>query len=35
MMYHKGTHTLISKEMAETVFRKNLGEVLDTLWNWG
>jgi len=33
--YHKGTHTLISKEMAETVFRKDIGRYVFSLWNWG
>ncbi|MGB5317371.1 MAG: serine hydrolase domain-containing protein [Robiginitalea sp.] len=33
--YHKGSNTLISKEMAETVFRKNIGRYVFTLWNWG
>jgi CubicO group peptidase (beta-lactamase class C family) len=33
--YHKGTHTLISKKMAETVFRKDIGRYVFSLWNWG
>lgn len=33
--YHKGTNTLISTEMAQTVFRKNIGRYVFTLWNWG
>ncbi|MGH1364550.1 MAG: serine hydrolase domain-containing protein [Calditrichia bacterium] len=33
--YHNGTNTLISKEMAETVFRKGIRRYAFTLWNWG
>lgn len=33
--YQKGTNKLISKEMAQTIFRKNIGRYVFTLWNWG
>ncbi|PKA81981.1 CubicO group peptidase (beta-lactamase class C family) [Ulvibacter sp. MAR_2010_11] len=33
--YHKGTNTLVSKEMAQTIFKKNIARYVFSLWNWG
>jgi len=33
--YQEGTNKLISKEMAQTIFRKNLRRYVFSLWNWG
>ena len=33
--YHQGTHTLISQQTAQSIFRKNLGRYVFSLWNWG
>lgn len=33
--YHEATNTLVSKEMAQTIFRKEIRRYAFTLWNWG
>lgn len=33
--YHKGSNTLVSQEMAQTIFGKNMGRFVFPLWNWG
>lgn len=33
--YHKGTNTLISQKMAQTVFTKETMRYVFSLWNWG
>lgn len=33
--YHQGTHTLLSKEMAQTIFTKDVMRYVFSLWNWG
>lgn len=33
--YQDGTNKLVSKEMAQTIFRKNLRRYVFSLWSWG
>jgi len=33
--YHDGTNALISKDMAQTVFSKDIRRYVFSLWNWG
>ncbi|MEL6823809.1 MAG: serine hydrolase domain-containing protein, partial [Calditrichota bacterium] len=33
--YHEGSNTLLSKDMAKTVFSKNIRRYVFSLWNWG
>ena len=33
--YHKGSNTLVSKEMAQKIFTKNINRYVFSLWNWG
>lgn len=33
--YHKGTNTLVSKDLSETIFTKQTMRYVFNLWNWG
>lgn len=33
--HHKGTNTLVSKEITQTIFKKYIDRYVFSLWNWG